>query len=247
MDKKIILILFSFFNLLLTGLYINNVIFDQNINPLYIKWIPVTLLFIQTLIFTIYYHIKQYDITYMIYLLLAYLFCISGDILLIYDEYFFYGMITFGISYLLFGLGRIDKILNIKIEKDYKLLSGILVIIFLEIAQIIIAFVLFMYKRNNYAEAIPMVIYSLFIMFSLIMHYIYLMKNRNQYASFSLIGLIIFNISDLMVVIQYIDLIDSKIFHSIEIALYWIGLSLISFSIEKILKYEYLDSFNSFN
>lgn len=238
MDKKFLFIFISFINLLLTVLYINDVIINESNNAIYIKWIPVSLLFFQTLIFTVYYYMKDYDITYMVYLLIGYLFCISGDILLIYDEYFFYGMITFGISYLLFGLGRINKILNVKIEKSFKLLSGILLIIFAEIVQIILAFVLFIYKKDNYAEAIPMVIYSLFIMFSLIMHYIYLITNRNKYALLSLIGLIIFNISDLMVVIQYIELIDSKIFHSIEIALYWIGLTLISYSIENRLKYE---------
>src|ERR1700753_2434237 len=95
MDKKILILILSTILIVINSLvYTKYVIYDDIFSlEYYIKWIPDSILILQTLFFLCYFFYENnttYQYYYCIYMLCAYITCGFGDVLLIFDSNIMY-------------------------------------------------------------------------------------------------------------------------------------------------------------
>ncbi|XWV26380.1 lysoplasmalogenase [Tupanvirus soda lake] len=249
MDKKILILILTTILVVITSVvYIKFVIYDYMVNIKYfVKWIPVLLLIIQTLFFLCYFNIFKRDtnqLNYCFYLIFAYVLCMIGDISLMFDEMVIYmiGMLMFMIAYFLFGLGRIYNIKKyIYRTSKVKIILGA---IFILIAQICyVPYVIYLASSNQKFDSIEIkiaiCIYSCFINFSVLCNYIYLITFGTYRAWFSFVGVLIFGISDCVLILHDIKY-EYKWIETLAISLYWIGLTIVSWATYKNNQYGYI-------
>jgi uncharacterized membrane protein YhhN len=233
-----LLIIISFLVIVTTSMYIKFVTYDENNYIAYfIKWIPVFFLCIQTTIMACYYkckHNDKYLHRYCLFLIIAYIFCIMGDILLVFNTniMFMVGMLMFMFSYGLFGLGRIYNIKSyISYVDKFKIVSGIVIITIVQLCYV--PYVVMEALPNENFNGIPLItaicIYSCFINFGVTSNYIYLVSFGTLRAWFSFIGVLMFGVSDCILIIHDIKY-PYKYLETLNLILYWGGLTIVCWS-----------------
>jgi uncharacterized membrane protein YhhN len=238
MDNKIFLLIILFLIIVHTFIYVKFVVYDENNNiEFYIKWIPVFLLCTQTIILACYYKCKHNDkkmYKYCLFLLVAYIFCAIGDILLIFNikTFFMIGMIMFMFSHFVFGFGRFYNIKKYAFsDNKFKNILGIIIVTIIQLCYVpyVIMETLQNEKFNSILIIVAICVYSCFINFSVTSNYIYLISFGTLRAWFSFIGVLIFSTSDCILILNDIKYCN-KYLEIIVLLLYWYGLTLISWA-----------------
>lgn len=217
-------------------LYIKYVLLDNAWPEIYIKWIPATLLLLQTGYFLAINRlfINQNKNSYHKYLMFGYIACIVGDILLIDHEKitYMFGMLAFFFSYLFFGLGRIT---NVPYHMRYikrEIMVGVILLLIVELCYMtfIISSALNNNDYNDFYTIFAICVYSFVIMFCIFSNYVYLVMQQDLSACFSLIGVILFAVSDCIIIMHDIrfQIIYLEI---IGMILYWLGLIVLGCSV----------------
>lgn len=222
----------------LIAVYIKLVIFAGWTElKIYMKWIPVALLFIQSLI-SIFIYKKSKDcktMWYCVYLLLGYALCVAGDLCLIFPQIMMYisGMFFFMMSYFVFGVGRIYIVHHdIKPRHKYKLLAGVFLLLppYLLMMFFLLKFVTDNELFSSAGMIIAICIYSIFIIFAVYCNYIYLVVKTNCSSVLSFIGIILFALSDIGVILHDVKFNYVGV-EAANMILYWLGLIMILCSI----------------
>lgn len=234
------IVLIPFFGLIIfaiVSIYLKYVVYGGNNLIAYgIKWIPAFLLSCLASYF-VGYHKSQYhddEYVYSILLLISFIFCIVGDILMIPNNTltFMLGMLSFLISYLLIGISRIYNADNYY-DSSYNITVSTMetyVTIFQICFDIFLIFEAYMNQKFN---SIPMIcaiiVYSTIINFAIICAYVYLISYYTVGAWLTFIGVIIFGASDCLLILNEIKY-SSKNLQAVSLCLYWTGITLLGIS-----------------
>lgn len=221
--------------------YTKYVIYEDNITySYYLKWIPTLLLIVQSIYFNFFVLENVFHKTlYGICLIIAYFFCMLGDIILMlpYESAYLAGMVSFLPAYLFTGIPRAYR-LNRYLEKRHisKILVGTILILLVQLTYLpyLIGLVRENDKFNNGLLIGTVIIYSCYIKFSLLCNYMYLVVHPNVQAFFSFIGIILFGISDCLLIFHDIHY-PAVWLEILCLVLYWSGLNILGWSIYRKL------------
>jgi len=209
----------------------------------YLKWVPTVILAVQSVCFYTWH--KQVNYPYdkfCLFLALGFIFCAGGDICLIFPGSIMYicGMIMFMAAYFVFGLARMIKI-NKQAIKHYtgQIMLGIFLICSTHITFVPVIIVLAFVDRNINVEMIVAIcVYSMFINFAITCNYIYLTTKRNFSSLASFLGVLIFAISDCVLIVHDIEY-NNKYLETTALTLYWLGMMIIGWSVYYVRTYAY--------
>lgn len=229
--------------LIVASLYIKFGIIDANPIRIYIKWIPAALFLIQSIVLTIY-HTRKCDVNaskICAYLIFCYACCISGDIFLELDKFYFFlaGMLMFFIFYIFYGTSRVKYIVNfygnwylayIPFCHPLKI-AGLAAWLIINAAAFAYA-IIQIQKNNTYNHPLflfAVSIYFVAILYATAVHLLNIFVTCNKKNTLALIGIIIFAVSDLLVLLQEVKFV-SIITEIVAISLYWFALMIIGWS-----------------
>lgn len=247
------------FFLILTGLLVNSAIVtaavlylkyalsENKIKKIYIKWIPAALLALQSIIIHICnrYANNNREAKYALQMVITFVFCIVGDILLIYNgnETFIIGMASFLIFYIIFGYTRLGEVYRFIRNNDSldaydirRLVKSKAVMVFFIMVELLVASLTFGYlimqiaSNHNYDTAlffVAVVVYFITMTISSTIHLIYLFIYKNLKNAITYTGIFIFMLSDFLVVLADVKYNNSVQFQYSTIIIYWIAICLI--------------------
>ena len=250
MDKRIILFgIILPLVMVIAIAYIKFVVHDGKTNiAFFIKWIPSALLSVQSIILACSYKFTSNDkhmYFYCLYLVTAYIFCITADVLLIYDTipFFMMGMLMFLFVYFLFGMARIYHIREYISCNNNKFIT-FLGIIFIAIAQICyIVNAIILALENDNIDNIPFIIlicvHCCFIIFSISCNYIYLVSFQTWSSLLSFIGVVMCSTSNCILIFHKIKY-TYEYLEILALALYWCSLTMISLSAYRTETIDYI-------
>lgn len=239
MDKRLIIILFfTFFTIISAIIYIKYVICDNNIDlAYYIKWLPAFFLLTQSIILTCYYKYNDYT-KYTHYqsvcLIFAYITCIIGDILLIPNKKitFMTGMFIFFCAYCIFAFRRMYHCGHGLFGNNIGyIMAGVFIISSSQLCYVF--YIITLCQQNNSYDSTLIIfifIYSFAINFSISCNYAFLILQKSSSSWFSFIGIILFGISDCILILNDIKY-SYIILEIISLSFYWLGLIILSWSI----------------
>lgn len=224
---NILLIITTIFISITEILYVKLVIIDNLNVEIYMKWIPTFVLYILCAYSTWINRKNSHKKIYSFLLALGYAFCMIGDILIIYKypTSFVIALIFFMNAYISFGSARILNIYHYR-NKEY-FCSKLLLSIFIGISIIIPINYYLCNSIDNQYVCIATIVYSLSIIYALIITFFHVILKPNMISIFSLVGIIGFMISDIIIdinlKINYIEIIIMLI--------YWSSINIIAWSL----------------
>jgi len=176
----------------------------------------------------------NHDSDYTILTTLGFIFCTVGDILFLSESNitFGLGMLFFAMAYILFGLNRFEKTYSIKKNSKQKInmIVGSLFYLLVTTPCIVSLIAIIINDSKNYYLAASVGLYSLVVSLSFVINCFSLIINNDLQSLFSMIGIFLFMISDIMLIINKITL-DNLYMNIGVILCYWYGLTMILFSI----------------
>lgn len=219
------------------------------------KWIPTTLLFVQSMICLIIFKQQETEptladtspllpanvyrkrsIVHAIYLMVAYALCIIGDVILLFPGTTLYmiGMLFFIGSYLSFGSSRVSGVHDYPRKRKVVLIVAISLAIFTGLLVVNLVGIITLIPSHDQSKNIPFIagicIYGAVIVYALTMNCTYFLLYRTGTSLFSFIGTVLFMVSDVILIIH--DIIGNHLYlEIIAMSCYWLGLTIISWSI----------------
>lgn len=205
---------------------------DQSLKY-YLKWIPGFFMAI-TAIFTLILKINH-DLDYVILTTFGFIFCTIGDILFLSESIitFGLGMLFFAIAYVFFGLNRFEKTYSIKKNSKQKInmIVGSLFYLLVATPCIVSLIATIINDAKNYYLATSVGLYSLVVSLSFVVNCFSLLLNNDIRSFFSMVGVFLFMISDIMLILNKINFNNNLYMNIAVILCYWYGLTMILFSV----------------
>ena len=172
---------------------------------------------------------------YCLWVSLGFLFCIFGDILLIMDNQilFLVSMIFFLFAYICFSCMRTGIIKTYYYHRLHFFGTVIGLVIIFIVLSFFLAYIVRNFPKVNIYDIsmiVAICIYSLIVAISISSNYIALLVNKSWSTLFSFIGVLLFGLSDSLVILNYIKY-HSTLLESCAMILYWMSLTILSWSV----------------